>query len=357
MITSVDIKSMSVSECRAFFASLGEPAFRADQTLEWLYRARLSSYASMTNLPIRLRQLLAEATPIRPSEAIAKVRSTDGTRKYLVGLADGNAVETVLMPHDYGLSLCVSSQVGCAMGCSFCASGIGGLVRSLECSEMIDQILAVSNDVGNERVSSVVMMGSGEPLANYENVLKFIKLINWDRGFGIGYRHITVSTCGILPGIRKLSGEGLPITLSVSLHAPDDDTRTAIMKINRTYPVKELVNACSEYAEITGRRVTYEYSLISGVNDSSDHAAMLAALIRGTLCHVNLIRLNPVAETGLERSSADAAERFGKILRTSGIETTIRREMGADIDAACGQLRRRWLREGGSLGSDCDHTV
>lgn len=352
MIKTVDIKNMSFEECRGFFASLGEPAYRADQVFEWLHGKRTASYDEMTNLPVSLRRTLAEVAPLRPPEVLAVHSSPGGATKYLIGLADGNAVETVLMEHDYGLSLCVSSQVGCGMGCAFCASGLEGLVRNLTCGEMIDQILAVSNGIANEspnrRVSSVVMMGSGEPLANYDNVLKFVRLINWKRGYGIGYRHITISTCGIVPGIRRLAQEGLPVTLSVSLHAPDDHTRSALMKINQVYPVGQLIEACVDYANSTGRRVTYEYSLIGGVNDSRDHALRLARLLGGTLCHVNLIPLNPVPETGFARPSQEAVNVFACTLRSAGIETTIRREMGGDIDAACGQLRRRWAGRPGA---------
>jgi 23S rRNA (adenine2503-C2)-methyltransferase len=350
MIKTVDIKSMSYEECRNFFASLGEPAYRADQVLEWLHGQRVTSYDDMTNLPASLRRVLTEVSPLHAPEVLAVQSSAEGTTKYLVGLADGNAVETVLMEHDYGLSLCVSSQVGCAMGCAFCASGLGGLVRDLTCGEMVDQILAVSTDIAakskDRRIGSVVMMGSGEPLANYDNVLRFVRLINWNRGYGIGYRRIAISTCGIVPGIRKLAREGLPVTLSVSLHAPDDRTRSSLMKINKVYPVGQLIEACTAYADFTGRRVTYEYCLIGGVNDSKAHAESLASLVRGTLCHVNIIPLNPVEETGFVRPSREAIDVFASTLRSAGIETTIRREMGADIDAACGQLRRRWgLRE------------
>ncbi|MDD4791786.1 MAG: 23S rRNA (adenine(2503)-C(2))-methyltransferase RlmN [Firmicutes bacterium] len=348
MIKTVDIKSMSYEECRSFFASLGEPAYRADQVLEWLHGRQVTSYDEMTNLPVSLRRVLAEASPLRAPEVLAVQSSAEGTTKYLIGLADGNAVETVLMEHDYGLSLCVSSQVGCAMGCAFCASGLGGLVRNLTCGEMVDQILAVGLDTAarsqERRVGSVVMMGSGEPLANYDNVLKFVKLINWQRGYSIGYRRITISTCGIVPGIRRLAREGLPVTLSVSLHAPDDRTRSSLMKINEVYPVGQLIEASADYADSTGRRVTYEYCLIGGVNDSRAHAESLARLVRGTLCHVNIIPLNPVEETGFARPSREAIDVFVSILRSAGIETTVRREMGADIDAACGQLRRRWGR-------------
>jgi 23S rRNA (adenine2503-C2)-methyltransferase len=356
MIKTVDIKSMSYEECRNFFASLGEPAYRADQVLEWLHGRQVTSYDEMTNLPASLRRALAEASPLCAPEVLAVQSSAEGTTKYLIGLADGNAVDTVLMEHDYGLSLCVSSQVGCAMGCAFCASGLGGLVRNLTCGEMVDQILAVSLDIAtgsqDRRVGSVVMMGSGEPLANYDNVLKFVRLINWKRGYGIGYRRITISTCGIVPGIHRLAEEGLPVTLSVSLHAPDDSTRSSLMKINEVYPIGQLIDACTDYADSTGRRVTYEYCLIGGVNDSKAHAESLASLVRGTLCHVNIIPLNPVEETGFVRPSREAIDAFASTLRFAGIETTIRREMGADIDAACGQLRRRWGRGEGERASD-----
>ncbi len=333
MISTVDIKSMSREECRSFFESAGEPGYRADQVLEWLYRHRVSSYDDMTNLPRLLRAKLAEVAPLRSPEVLARSVSPGGdTTKYLMGLVDGNAVEAVLMEHDYGLSLCVSSQVGCQMGCAFCASGLGGLVRDLTCGEMIDQMLAANDDAAERfdtaRISSVVVMGSGEPLLNYDSVIKFVRLANWDRGFGIGARHITISTCGIVPGIMRLAGEGIPLTLSVSLHASDDATRSSIMKVNAAYPISTLVKACSQYAEITGRRVTYEYALMAGVNDSPAHAERLAGMLRGTLCHVNLIPLNPVPETPYVRPASRVVEAFAGALQSRGIEATIRRQMG-----------------------------
>lgn len=357
MISTVDMKSMSRDECRGFFESMGEPGYRADQVLEWLYRCRALSYEDMTNLPRPLRAELAEVAPLRPPEVLARSVSQGGdTTKYLMGLADGNAVEAVLMEHDYGLSLCVSSQVGCAMGCAFCASGLGGLVRDLTCGEMCDQVLAANDDAAERldgaRVSSLVVMGSGEPLLNYDNVIKFIRLAKWDRGLGIGARHITVSTCGIVPGILRLAREGIPVTLSVSLHAPDDATRSSIMKVNEAYPISTLVKACVDYAEITGRRVTYEYALIAGVNDSPAHAGRLAGMLRGTLCHVNLIPLNPVPETGYVRPASCAVDAFARVLQSRGIEATIRREMGSGIDAACGQLRRRRVPGRGAKEAD-----
>jgi len=353
MISTVDIKSMSLEECRSFFESIGEPGYRADQVLEWLYRGRVSSYDAMTNIPRLLRVKLAEIAPLGPPEILARRVSPDGDSvKYLIGLADDNAVEAVLMRHDYGLSLCVSSQVGCPMGCAFCASGIGGLVRDLTCGEIVDQLVAASGDAAERfcgaRISSLVVMGSGEPLLNYDNVMKFVRLANWSRGFAIGYRHITISTCGIVPGIVRLAGEGIPLTLSVSLHAPDDATRSSIMKVNTSYPISTLVKACNQYAQITGRRVTYEYALIAGVNDSQAHAERLAGLLRGTLCHVNLIPLNPVPETPYERPASCVVEAFAGALESRGIEATIRREMGSGIDAACGQLRRRLAPRGGA---------
>ena len=353
MISTVDIKSMSRDECKAFFESIGEPGYRADQILEWLYGRRVASYEGMTNLPRLLRARLAQIAPLRPPEVLARSVSPEGdTVKYLMGLADEDAVEAVLMRHDYGLSLCVSSQVGCPMGCAFCASGIGGLVRDLTCGEMIDQMLAANSDAverfDGARISSLVVMGSGEPLLNYDNVIKFIKLVNWDRGFGIGYRHITISTCGIVPGILRLAGEGLPLTLSVSLHAADDETRSSIMKVNAVFPISTLVKACNQYAKITGRRVTYEYALIAGVNDSPAHAERLAGMLRGTLCHVNLIPINPVPETPYARPPSHVVEAFAGALESRGIEATIRREMGSGIDAACGQLRRRWAPRNGA---------
>ncbi|MGI6147014.1 MAG: 23S rRNA (adenine(2503)-C(2))-methyltransferase RlmN [Firmicutes bacterium] len=344
----MDIMSMDVGEARRLFEQHGLPGYRGEQVLSWIHRHGIRDYSQMTNLPAYLRDELQGIAPLRPASVAAERRSVDGTIKLLLEYPDGNAVETVIMRHDYGVSVCVSSQVGCAMGCSFCASGIGGLVRNLTPGEMLEQVLEASiqcRSMGAPRISSIVVMGSGEPMHNYDNVVRFVRLANWNKGLGIGYRHITVSTCGIVPGIRRLAGEGIPITLSVSLHAPDDETRSRLMPVNRVYPVGELIAACRDYADVTGRRVTYEYALVRSVNDSPRHARKLVELIAGSLCHVNLIPVNPVEEAGFDRPDQATVQAFADVLSRAGISTTIRRELGTDIEAACGQLRRRVLGE------------
>ncbi len=343
----MDIMSMSVEEAREFFRGHGLQPYRGEQVLGWIHRHGVHDYVEMNNLPSDLRAELGNIAPLRRASVADVRRSADGTVKLLLEYSDGNTAETVIMDHDYGVSVCVSSQVGCAMGCAFCASGVGGLVRNLTPGEMLEQVLEAAREVraaGRERVTSIVLMGSGEPMHNYDNVVKFMSLVNWNKGLGIGYRHITISTCGIVPGIRRLAAEGISVTLSVSLHAPDDETRSALMPVNKAYPVDELVKACRDFADVTGRRVTYEYALIRGVNDSSEHAHRLIALIRGSLCHVNLIPINPVQEAGLARPEANVIQSFVDLLTAAGVSATVRRELGTDIDAACGQLRRRFLK-------------
>jgi len=339
-----NLKDMSLEECRDFFKSIGEPTFRANQILEWIYSNRVDSYDDMTNIPVYLREKLKEKAPLNRPEVLRKLQASDGTAKYLLGLLDGGTVETVVMPHDYGISQCISTQVGCAMKCAFCASGQLGLVRNLNVHEMIDQLLVSNNHLsGDQRIGSLVLMGMGEPLANYDNVIKFIKLANWQKGFGIGWRHITLSTCGLVPQILRLAKEDLQITLSVSLHAPDDETRSTIMPVNKTYPINELMSACRQYADFTGRRITYEYILLQGINDSRRHAIKLAEILKGSLSHVNLIPFNQVDQTEFKRPSDQTVKAFYDELCSLGVDVTIRREMGSDIDAACGQLRRRHI--------------
>jgi len=339
-----NLKDMSLEECRDFFKSIGEPTFRANQILEWIYSNRVDSYDDMTNIPVYLREKLKEKAPLNRPEVLRKLQASDGTAKYLLGLLDGGTVETVVMPHDYRISQCISTQVGCAMKCAFCASGQLGLVRNLNVHEMIDQLLVSNNHLsGDQRIGSLVLMGMGEPLANYDNVIKFIKLANWQKGFGIGWRHITLSTCGLVPQILRLAKEDLQITLSVSLHAPDDETRSTIMPVNKTYPINELMSACRQYADFTGRRITYEYILLQGINDSRRHAIKLAEILKGSLSHVNLIPFNQVDQTEFKRPSDQTVKAFYDELCSLGVDVTIRREMGSDIDAACGQLRRRHI--------------
>jgi 23S rRNA (adenine2503-C2)-methyltransferase len=347
-----DFLGLTLAEARGFFEDSGYPAYRADQVFDWIYRKRRDDAREMTNLPLQLREWLAGAAIMRPVRVIATSSSQGGQRrratsKYLFGLADGNAVEGVLMRHDYGLTACVSSQVGCGMACSFCASSIGGFVRNLRAAEMVGQVTSMSRMIPlDSRIARIVVMGSGEPLENYANCLKFIRIVNEPAGLNIGMRHITLSTCGIVPGIRRLQGEGLPITLSVSLHAPNDELRSRLMPVAGRYGVRELVSACREYASTTGRRVTFEYALIDGVNDSPEHARERARLIKGSLCHVNLIPYNVVAGRPFKASPPARVKEFNLLLENMGIASTVRRGYGTDLDAACGQLRRRSSKGG-----------
>ena len=332
---AINFKNMSVDEAREYFKLIDEPTYRANQLLEWMYSERVFAYEQMTSLPAYLRERLYNEAPLYKPKVI-KVSKSEDTTKSLIELLDEETCETVAMYHDYGISQCVSSQVGCAMKCAFCASGMSGFTRNLSCAEMIDQMITT-----DERVSSVVIMGMGEPLLNYDNVLRFVRLLNWNKGFNIGLRHVTISTCGIVPKIKDLAKENLPITLSLSLHASNNQTRSQLMPINEQYPIEEVISACKEYAEYTGRRVTYEYIMLKGINDSLSDADRLSDIIRGSLAHVNLIPYNPVEELPFERSLESVVEAFQKRLELRGIEVTQRREKGVGIDAACGQLRRR----------------
>lgn len=346
-----NIKGLTEAELREVLTPLGVEKYRARQIMEWIYARGAGDFSAMTNLAKVLREKLSNHLYIAQIKEVTKqISQKDGTVKFLFALEDGQTVETVLLRHDYGNSVCVSTQVGCAMGCSFCASGLEGLVRNLTAGEIIDQVLAVQNYLkqDDQRVGSVVIMGSGEPLMNYDNVLHFMELLHWPYGLNIGYRNITVSTAGVVPGIERLSAEKLPITLSISLHAPNNKLRSVLMPINHTYPIAVLMAACDRYAASTNRRITYEYSLIAGVNDSAEHARQLASLLAGRLCHVNLIPVNAVVERGYEPPAEDRVGKFQDILKRRGIETTIRKEMGGDIDAACGQLRKRVLSTEGN---------
>ncbi|MGE5552676.1 MAG: 23S rRNA (adenine(2503)-C(2))-methyltransferase RlmN [Betaproteobacteria bacterium] len=330
-------------------AALGQPAYRAGQVMRWVYRKGARTFAEMTDLPAELRATLAQEAAVGRPEVATVQRTEDGaTAKLLLRLADGETVETVLLHHCYGVSVCVSSQVGCAMGCGFCASTRGGLVRNLSAGEMLGEVLEAQAAAGaGGRVSHAVVMGMGEPLANYEALMRFLRLLHAPEAFGMSYRNMTVSTCGLVPGIERLAGEGLPITLAVSLHAPNDRLRSRLMPVNRNYPLDRLIPACAAYAGQTGRRVTFEYALIAGANDGPREAEELAALLAGMLCHVNLIPMNEVPESGFERSSPERVEQFRGILARAGIPVTVRREMGAEIEAACGQLRQRVGKAGG----------
>ena len=344
MTEKIDLYSMTDTELEEYFVSLGEPKFRAKQVFPRL--AEGTPLSEMTNLPKKLRERLEQETidtlPKVESKLISKI---DGTVKYLFRLHDGECVESVFMRYKHGNTLCISSQVGCRMGCKFCASTIGGKVRDLLPSELLGQVIAASRDTG-ERVSNIVMMGIGEPLDNFDNVVKFLKLVNLPGGLNIGYRHISLSTCGVVAGIDKLAEVDIPITLSISLHAATDEKRSAIMPINNKWKIADLLSACVRYYQRTGRRISFEYTLISGKNDSEADAKELAGLLNsffrpiGAPIHVNLIRVNEVKETGFKQGCADSINNFAKTLEKSGVVATVRRKLGSDVNAACGQLRR-----------------
>ena len=338
----VDIKSMDLEELTAWLKAQGEPAFRARQIFRWLYRGA-ASFEEMTDLSKALRQRLEETALLTPPKVARKqVSQQDGTIKYLWELADGNCVESVLMRYQHGNTVCISCQVGCRMGCAFCASTVAGKVRDLAPAEMVDQVLSTQIDSGAP-VSNIVLMGIGEPLDNFDTVLRFLSLVNCPDGLDIGMRHISLSTCGLVEQIDKLAQYRLQLTLSVSLHAPDDETRSKIMPVNRSVGVDRLMEACRRYFEQTGRRISYEYAMIDGVNDADWQADLLAKRLRGTPAHVNLIPLNRVEESPLKPSRRVAA--FQKRLEDRGITVTVRRKLGGDIDASCGQLRRKAMKE------------
>ncbi len=337
------IKSMTIPEISAVLKDLGQPAFRAKQLYTWLHKG-VRSYEEMTNLPKDLRCILAEKYPICPPEVVRKQESKlDGTIKYLWRLADGNCVETVLMRYHYGNSVCISTEVGCRMGCAFCASTLGGLVRKLEPYEMLDQVLFTQVDSGLP-IGHIVLMGIGEPLDNYENVMRFLALVNSPEGMNISMRHISLSTCGLVPMIDRLAEEKLQITLSVSLHAPSDEIRNTIMPVNKAYPTEELLSACRRYYEKTNRRISFEYAMIDGVNDTPEAAKLLIRRLKGLPAHMNLIPLNYVEESPLKPSKKQAVAKFQKLLEDAGIPATVRRTLGGDIDASCGQLRRNYTK-------------
>ena len=338
-----DIKSMTLAELQEVVAGLGEKPFRAKQIYSWLHERQAASYGEMTNLSKSLREKLKGEYPLTALEVVeVQTSKLDGTQKYLFRLWDGNVIESVLMKYHHGNSVCISSQVGCRMGCRFCASTIGGLTRNLEPSEMLDQIYRIQC-LSGERVSNVVVMGTGEPLDNYENLIRFIQLLTGDGGMHLSQRNLTISTCGLVPRIRQLAQERLQITLALSLHAPNDEKRRELMPIAFKYSIDEILDACRFYFQQTGRRITFEYSLVRGVNDFQEDADQLAARIKGLNCHVNLIPVNPVREHKFQQSTHQAVEKFKIKLEKCGINVTIRREMGSHIDGACGQLRKRFM--------------
>ena len=340
----MNIKSMTLPEITAALKELGQPAFRGKQVYTWLHKG-VRSYDEMTNLPKNLRDVLCEKYPIYAPKVVRKQESRrDGTIKYLWQLADGNCVETVLMRYHYGNTVCISTEVGCAMGCAFCASTIGGLVRRLEPHEMLDEVLFTQIDSGLP-VSRVVLMGIGEPLDNFDNVMRFLELVNSEEGMNLSMRHISLSTCGLIPKIDELAKRKLQISLAISLHGPNDAIRDKIMPVNRAYPSEDLLNACRRYYEATSRRIHFEYAMIDGVNDRECDAKELLRRLKGLPAHFNLIPLNHVEESPLKPSSKAAVARFQKILEDGGITATVRRTLGGDIDASCGQLRRKYNQE------------
>ena len=338
------LKSMTIPEIGVILKELGQPAFRAKQVYSWLHKG-VRSYEEMSNLPKALRDTLQEKYPICAPEVVRKQESQkDGTIKYLWKLSDGNCVETVLMRYHYGNTVCISTEVGCKMGCAFCASTLGGLVRQLEPYEMLDQVLFTQVDSGLP-VSHIVLMGIGEPLDNLPNVLRFLELVNSEEGMNISMRHISLSTCGLVPKIDELAQHKLQISLAISLHGPNNEIRNKIMPVNKAYPVEELMAACRRYYDKTSRRIHFEYAMINGLNDSAEQAKELLALLKGLPAHVNLIPLNHVEESPLKPSTKAAVAAFQNILEQGGVTATVRRTLGSDIDASCGQLRRKYTQQ------------
>ena len=339
-MASIDLRSLSMDELTEQLVARGFPAFRAKQIRQWLDRG-VTDFEQMTNIPKDLRAQLSEMYTVPTVRILRKlVSEIDGTVKYLFGLDDGETVESVLMQYKHGWSQCLSTQVGCRMGCTFCATGMGGLVRNLNAAEMMAQIEAAQQDTG-VRVSSIVLMGMGEPLDNYEQVVRFLRMLGEEGGVHIGMRHISLSTCGLVPGIYRLMEEQIPLTLSISLHAPNDEIRSRSMPVNKRWPIEELLSACRDYIKATGRRISFEYAMIDGLNDSDACAEELASRLRGMLCHVNLIPVNAVEGKQQQRSSRERIRSFVAVLEKRGINVTVRRTLGADINASCGQLRRQ----------------
>ena len=340
----MNLKSMTLAEVTAALKEMGQPAFRGKQVYTWLHKG-VRSYDEMSNLSKDLRSALAQKYPIAAPEVVRKQESArDGTIKYLWRLSDGNCVETVLMRYNYGNTVCISTEVGCRMGCAFCASTIGGLVRKLEPYEMLDEVLFTQIDSGLP-ISRIVLMGIGEPLDNFDNVMRFLELVNSPEGMNISMRHISLSTCGLVPKIDELAERKLQISLAISLHGPNDTIRDKIMPVNKAYPIDVLLAACRRYFEATSRRIHFEYAMIDGVNDREEDAKELLRRLKGLPAHFNLIPLNHVEESPLKPSSKAAVARFQKILEDGGITATVRRTLGGDIDASCGQLRRKYTKQ------------
>lgn len=340
-----DLKSMNLEQVKVVMEEFGEKAFRAKQIYDWMHTKLVDSFEEMTNLSKALRDKLSENFELTSLNVVDKRESVkDGTCKFLFELSDNRVIESVLMKYKHGNSVCISSQVGCRMGCRFCASTLGGLERNLTPAEMLDQIYKIQK-ISGERVSNVVLMGTGEPLDNYDNVLQFIQLLTDENGLNISQRNITVSTCGLVNRIKDLAEEELQITLAISLHAPNDKVRKEIMPIANKYSINEIIDAVTFYYNKTGRRITFEYSLVEGVNDSEDNAKELIHVVRGLNCHVNLIPVNPIKERDYKQTQMRFVQNFKNILEKNRINVTIRREMGSDIDAACGQLRKSYMDE------------
>ena len=338
-----DLKSLNYQELQEYTGKMGEKPFRARQLYQWMHEKLAENFQEMSNLPAAFRGRLEEETTLtvlRPVEV--RTSALDGTQKYLFELEDGNVIESVLMRYKHGNSVCISSQVGCRMGCRFCASTIGGRIRDLRPSEMLDQVYRIQKLTG-ERVSNLVVMGTGEPLDNYENLVKFIRMLSDEHGLNISQRNITVSTCGIVPNIRRLADEELQITLALSLHASNQEKRKKLMPVANKYELEEVLEPCRYYFEKTGRRLTFEYSLVGGVNDTLEDSQELTGLVRGLNCHINLIPVNPVKEREFVQPDHSVVQAFKNKLEKNGVNVTIRREMGRDIDGACGQLRRSYL--------------
>lgn len=343
MTDQKDIKSYNLSELKEAIVSMGEKAFRAAQIYQWIHIEKVQNFDEMSNISKSLREKLKETYELVTVYPVQILTSKiDGTKKYLFRLKDDIVIESVLMRYHHGNSVCISTQAGCRMGCKFCASTLNGLERNLTPSELLSQIYEIERDIG-ERVSNIVLMGSGEPLDNYENVMKFLELITDENGKHLSQRNITLSTCGLVPKIKEMADSGLQITLALSLHASDDDTRKELLPIGRKYSIAEVLNACQYYFKQTGRRITFEYSLVAGVNDTKEEAVKLAKLVSGMNCHVNLIPVNPIKERDFKQSNREAVLRFQKILEKNKINVTIRREMGRDINGACGQLRKSYM--------------
>ena len=343
MSDKVDLKSMNLAEMTEFIVSIGEKPFRAKQVYQWIHEKQADSFDEMTNISKKMRESLADAgylTTLKKEEV--QISQLDGTRKYLFQLEDGNVIESVLMRYKHGNSVCISSQVGCRMGCRFCASTLDGLVRGLRPAEMLDQIYQIGKDIG-ERISNVVVMGTGEPMDNFDNLLRFIELLTDENGLHISQRNLTVSTCGIVPRMRELADKKLQITLALSLHASNQEKRLSLMPVANKYDIHEVVDACRYYFDQTGRRVTFEYSLVGGVNDTDQDAEELCRLVKGMNCHINLIPVNPIKERDYVQSNAKVIAAFKNKLEKNGLAVTVRREMGRDIDGACGQLRKSYV--------------